>query len=128
MMNNHLEDLLPAVIQFEIKMLRKISQQLSATHLLAQDFRFQSKATKLLQLYIADFKGIDEDHKKFLFDLNSDLVEGELITLDPSGAIIGPSQTPIAQALSSIVAQDKATEWIENVLIPAFNKVLGIPI
>ena len=109
-------------------MLRKISQQLSATHLLAQDFRFQSKATKLLQLYIADFKGIDEDQKKFLFDLNSDLKAGELIALDPSDGSIGASQTPIAQALSNIVAKDKATEWVENVLIPAFNKVLGIPV
>jgi len=128
MMNNHIENLLPAVIQFEMKMLRKISQQLSRTHLLAQDFRFQSKATTLLQLYIADFKGIDEDQKNSLFDLNSDLKEGELITLDPSGGSIGASKAPIAQALSSIVARDKATEWIENVLIPAFNKVLGVPV
>jgi len=128
MMNNHTKNQLSAVIQFEMKMLRKISQQLGDTHLLAQDFRFQSKATKLIQLYINDFKGIDEDQKNSLFSLNSDLKEVGLITLGQNGESIGASKTPISQALSDIVTRDKATEWIENVLIPAFNKALGVPV
>jgi GH35 family endo-1,4-beta-xylanase len=128
MINNHIKNQLSAVIQFEMNMLKKISQQLGKTHLLAQDFRFQSKSTKLIQLYINDFKGIDEDQKNSLFSLNSDLKEVGLITLGQNGESIGASKTPISQALSDIVTRDKATEWIENVLIPAFNKVLGVPV
>lgn len=128
MINNHTKNQLSAVIQFEMNMLKKISQQLGKTHLLAQDFRFQSKSTKLIQLYINDFKGIDEDQKNSLFSLNSDLKEVGLITLGQNGGSIGASKTPINQALSDIVTRDKATEWIENVLIPAFNKVLGVPV
>jgi hypothetical protein len=116
---------LPPVIQFELEELGKLMTQLDETPALANDYRFQDKVKTVITLYSSDFTTLDVDQKNFLYDLNLDLMEAHLITLDPYGSSVGAPTGNWETCLTQLVDPEQPVNWIEVMILPAINVALG---
>ena len=116
---------LPPVIQFELKELGELMTQLDETPVLASDYRFQDKVKTVITLYSNDFGPLDVDQKNFLYDLNLDLMEAHLITLDPYGTSVGVPTGNWETCLTELVDPGQPVNWIEVMILPAIDLALG---
>ena len=120
---------LPTVIQFDLEELQKLFIQLDDTPALANDPRFQDKVRTVITAYSYDFDGLqlDADQKNFLYDLNLDLMEGQLITIEgsPGGSSIAVSGLSWEIILTDLIDPNQPVNWIEVMLLPALDVALG---
>jgi len=120
---------LPTIIQFELEELQKLFIQLDDTPALADDLRFQDKVRTVITAYSNDFDQLqlDADQKNFLYDLNLDLMEGQLITIEgfPGGSLIAVSGLNWETILTELVDPNQVVNWIEVMLLPALDVALG---